>query len=351
LAVLGRAVGSWASDDSCAVLPDEPLPFSTPLETEITLFDVGRSHSSQVTLMGSGYAYEYRVNGIVEVVRGMGYNPRYEGLRPEQRRALHGRDFARMSAAGVNTVFGWDPAQFDGLMLDLAFEHGLGVAPPYDFDWRLDYGEASVRSRVRREVLSWVARYRHHPAVRMWAVGNETFHKLVPPAWCPEPATADQKARAVEFGEFYADLIDDIDALDPEHPVLYREAEESYVEWLREPLEQGGPRPWFVYGLNVYTGRLAEVLGSWPSSGLDSAVLVSEFAPGPEARPDGYGEQWAAIRSHPLRVIGGAVYVWFVEGPEEIDRVYGLVDSESRPVDASLDHIGRLFLAEAAGLP
>ena len=60
----------------------------------------------------------------------------------------------------------------------------------------LDGIDPAVRAAISAEVTGWVARYRDHPAVRMWALGNETFHKLVPPAWCRERPTATQAARA-----------------------------------------------------------------------------------------------------------------------------------------------------------
>jgi beta-galactosidase/beta-glucuronidase len=263
-----------------------------------------------------------------------------------ERRGRLERDFASMVGVGVNTVFGWDPAQFDGLTLDVAAAHGLGVALPFDFDFGLDYASEEVQASVRSEVLAWVERYRAHPALRMWAIGNETFHKLVPPAWCAQPPADEQASRASAFARFYVDLIDRVNALDPNHPVIYRAAEDSYVSWLREALADGRWRPWFVYGLNVYSPRLKEVLENWDQHGLDAAVLVSEFGPSPEERPAGFQQYWSWIRSHPDSVIGGAVYVWFTEGPEAVDRVYGLVDGQGQAVDGGLATIGELYLGE-----
>jgi beta-galactosidase/beta-glucuronidase len=300
-----------------------------------------------VAVQGGGLQYRYTVNGQPEVVRGMGFNPMYQHLSPAERRARLERDFAGMAGAGVNTVLGWDPAQFDGLTLDVAAAHGLGVALPYDFDWRLDFSSTEVQAQVRSEVLDWVGRYRWHPALRMWAIGNETFHKLVPPAWCSQPPLPEQVDRARALAAFYVDLIDQVHALDPDHAVVYRASEDSYVSWLGEALATGGPRPWFIYGLNIYTPRLKEVLESWDGHGLDAAVLVSEFGPAPEERPEGYREYWAAIRERPRVVIGGAVYVWFAEGPEEVDLKFGLVDSQGRPVDGALAVIGELYRADA----
>jgi beta-galactosidase/beta-glucuronidase len=338
-----------ANADPCTQLATEPLPFPGPGSAMAVASALGDAVPAvRAEVRGANYDYHYLVDGQPTVIRGMGYNPQYAGRGTDERSALHRRDFAAMAASGVNTVWGWNPVEFDGLTLDMAHEYGLGVALPYDFDWRLDFTDPSVRTAVRTDVLDWVARYRAHPALRMWAIGNETFHKLVPPAWCIVPPTAEQVTRAQALAGFYVELIDAVHALDPNHPIIYRASEDSYISWLAEALRAGGPRPWFVYGVNVYTPRLAEVLREWPNQGLDTALLVSEFGPGPEARPAGYREYWQVIRSHARSVIGGVVYVWFAEGPEEIDRVYGLVNPDGWAVDGALEVIRQVFSGDAS---
>ena len=338
-----------AGAESCTALAQDPLPFPGPASlAAVPSAMSGAEPSSHVELNGGRFSYRYGVNSQDEVIRGMGYNPRYAGLDIDRRAMLYERDFAQMAGAGVNTVFGWNPAEFDGLTLDLAAAHGLGVALPYDIDYRLDFADPATRAAITAEVLDWVARYRWHPALRMWAIGNETLHKLVPPSWCAEGPLPQRRAAGRAFGSFYAELIDQVHAADPDHPVLYREAEDSYVEWMRAALAPGGQRPWFVYGLNVYTARLGAVLDAWPSHGLDATALVSEFAPPPEERPDGYRRYWATVRSHPRAVIGGAAYVWFADGPEEIDRAYGLIGSGGQPVDGALEIIRQIFGGETS---
>lgn len=345
--VPGRSASGQVGGDPCTHLATEPLPFPGPSSAGVLDSSwADPSVASRVEVRGSGFTYSYLVQGRVEVIRGMGYNPRYAGLGADERAERYRRDFATMAASGVNTVFGWNPTEFDGLTLDVAHEYGLGVAPPYDFDWRLDFSDPVVRAGVQAEVLNWVARFQHHPALRMWAIGNETFHKLVPPAWCQAGPTPEQAGRARALAALYVELIDAVHALDPHHPVIYRASEDSYVGWLAEALAPGGPRPWFVYGLNVYTPRLAEVLQDWPARGLDAAVLVSEFGPAPEERPDGFRAYWEVIRAHPASVLGGVVYVWFAEGPEEVDWVYGLIGPDGSPVDGGLAVIRQLYTGE-----
>lgn len=364
--VAGDTAPGTASVDAEATIPLADAPSAAILPTAIAeptavahptsvRSDPTIPPRTRVEIVGSDYRFSYRVNGRPQVLRGMGYNPVFAGLSAEERAARYDRDFAAMRQAGVNTIVGWDTAGFDELLLDKANQHGLGIVMPYDLSWSLDYTDPTVRETVRRDVLGWVARYKDHPAVRMWGPGNEVLHKLVFPSWLQLKGDPAYEARADAFAEFYVDLIDRIHRLDPDHPVTYRDAEDGYVSRLREALQRGGvERPWFVYGINIYTTRLAEVIANWPSLGLDIPLFVSEFGPsgaGPADRPAGYRELWKITRAQPRYVLGGAPYVWTTDGPEEADRIFGLVDASGRPVDGSLAMIGRLYRGAPATEP
>jgi hypothetical protein len=55
---------------------------------------------------------------------------------------------------------------------------------------------------------------------------------------------------------------------------------------------------------------------------------------------------WQSIRKHPGWVLGGAVYAWTRNGPEGVDRNFGLTD-DGTPVDGrSLDMLAELFHQE-----
>lgn len=305
-----------------------------------------------VTVSGSRYQYSYQVGGQREVIRGMGYNPVYAHLPADERARLYDRDFSSMRQAEVNTILGWVSPEFDDLLLDKAHEHGLGVILPYDLSPDLDYTDTVVREAVWQDVLGWVVRYKDHPALRMWGIGNEVLHKLVFPSWMKVRGDPVLERRADAFADFYVALVEQVHQLDPNHPVTYRDAEDAYLPRLRDALNRGGAhREWFVYGVNIYTPRLRQVLDNWPAQGLDAALLVSEFAPGgagPSERPAGYREMWSMVRAHDTEVIGGAPYVWTTNGPEEVDRIFGLVDASGQPVDGSLAEIGRFYRGEAA---
>jgi hypothetical protein len=237
-------------------------------------------------------------------------------------------------------------------VLDAAARHGLGVGVPFELNQDLDYADPAVCAGLRGTMLEQVARYRSHPAVWFWTPGNEVIHRLIFPSWLRHQSDPAREARADSFARCYVHLIDAVHALDPDHPVIYRDAEEVYLGRIRDELQRDGmTRPWFAYGANVYTQRLDEILQHWPRQGLDVPLLLAEFAPGgtgPADRPEGFRKMWQTIRAYPRWVLGGAVYAWSSDGPEELDRVFGLVDGNDQPRDAALATIGELFGGAAA---
>jgi beta-galactosidase/beta-glucuronidase len=331
---------------ACGPAPYWPPAFPFPdLSQSVVPSETG---ASTVTVERGASNVVYRVNGYEDQVRGMGYNSRLSVLSNDKRRAILDRDFRLMRSIGVNTVVGWDPAEFDGLTLDVAQAHGLGVAIPYDVDFQVDLEEPSRRAQALAEILALVERYQHHPAVRMWAVGNELLQRTVPPVWCPpESFDAVSTAKARSLAAFIVEAADMVHARDPNHPVIYREAEEAYTSWLTEALQnRPAARPWFIYGVNGFTSRLGNVLDNLPGRGIDGPVLVSEFAPwdgARGARASGLRDLWAQIRAHQQQVIGASVYVWYTDGPETVDQHFGLVDSNGSPVDDALATIAELF--------
>lgn len=309
---------------------------------------IGDTGPSHVAVVGSDYHYQYIVNGEPQVIKGMGMNTQYASqLSPADRAARLDSDMAELSAMGVNTVLGWDPAEFDGVLLDAAQRHGIGVIMPFDLDPSADYTDPAVRQQLHDQVMAWVAQYHGHPALRMWGLGNEVLHKIVHPSWVG-PQDPERERQAEAFSDWLVATADDIHAADPDHPVTYRSAEDAFVDWVIAALDRhgGGPRPWFVWGTNCYQPYLGDIINHWNQLGMPTALWVSEFAPGGMAvpdRPDGFATMWGYVRSQPDWVLGGAVYAWTRNGPEGVDRNFGLTD-DGTPVDGrSLDVLTSLF--------
>jgi hypothetical protein len=295
--------------------------------------------------------WRYLVRGQPQVMRGVGYNPQYAALDPGERARLYQRDFGAMRQLGINTIEGWFEPQFDQLTLDYAARNGVGVLMPFELNQDWPYEDPNVRQSVLDHLSAYVERYKNHPAVRMWAPGNENLHRILYPHWTNQRNDPAVRARAAAFAAFLPVLVDRINALDPDHPVLYRDAEDVYLPTLAAAFRADGvERPWLVYGANVYSSaRLQQIVAAWPSQWLGGPLVISEFAPGgvsPAERAVGFEQDWAIIRSRPDVVLGGIAYTWATNGPEQLDRVFGLVDAQAIPTDGALAALSATYLAD-----
>jgi hypothetical protein len=332
---LARGLGAW-----CV------LVCLAAIETGPAWAQTAPTGPSRVRIEGTGFRYTYTVNGSPEVIRGFGYNllPGLEG--DAARQAQFRRDFRAIRAAGGNTIVGWEQRRFDRLLLDAAAENGLGVILPFELPPDADYADAGVRAELTGRALAWVAAYRDHPALRMWGLGNEVIHDMALPT--PE--------RVAAFARFLVEAADAVHALDPDHPVIYREAEDVFVVpyLTRAFAERPAERPWFVYGMNFFTFRLEEALARWPARGLPGPVVVSEYGPLgylPAARPVGYVRLWRTLRGYPDYVLGGLAYVWHHRGPDPADPEFGLVDDDDVPRDGSLAALAGEYGSGESGAP
>jgi hypothetical protein len=296
-----------------------------------------------------GVPHSGEVSNDVEAIRGVGYNPWYAGLSADQRAALYNRDFSDMHEHGINTIEGWFENQFDSVTLDAAAQNEIGVLMPFELNQDWDYSDPNVQASILQRASDYVAKYKDYPAVRMWAPGNENLHRILFAHMVSQLNDPAAQARATAFAAFLPRLVDRIHTLDPSHPVVYRDAEDRYLPWIVNGFAQagGGDRPWLVYGANVYsTARLQDVVSRWPSQWPGRRLLISEYAPGgvgPADRPLGFQQEWQIISSRPDEVLGGLAYTWATNGPEDLDRVFGLVDPNGVPTDGALTALGAAY--------
>jgi hypothetical protein len=352
----GAMVGAWlalallapphglAEDEPMYEAPVAATPTDVVPDAAAPVADVG---PSVVTIEGEPFHYVYKVNGARQVLRGIGYNVPYAAQDRAWRAQRYDRDFAEMQAAQFNTLVGWDEREFDDLTLDKAQQHGLGVIWPYNLPPDGDYADPTYCATQTERVLSFVARYAGYPALRMWGLGNEVLHDM------PEQ---DHAAHAQAFAACYAGLVAAVHAADPNHPIIYRDSEDVWLDPVRLALiDRGLDQPWMVYGANIFTFRLRDLVAGWPDRGLGVPLVISEYGPtgyAADDRPGALVAMWNIIRQKRARnyVLGGSIYGWATDGIEAIDRVYGLTDPDGQPVDGALAAIAQRF-ATATGRP
>lgn len=300
-----------------------------------------KGRPSTVSIAPVASRFEYRVDGKKKRIRGVGYNAMTTGMSLEERRQRYAADFRMMRAARINTIVGWDPAEFDEVLLNAAADVNLGVILPLYLSPTSQYEDPTVRAQLLQDIRAWTERYKSYPALRMWGLGNEVLHGI----------GSARSTRAVAFARFLVEAADLVHELDPNHPVVYRGAEDVFLEPIAKALNDGKSRPWFVYGMNFFSYRMAQALSSGPAVQLSQPLMLSEFAPAgmnPPFRSAGYSKQWEIIQNFSQKVIGGCAYVWSTVGPEPLDRSFGLTDGRGHPVDDSLATLASLYLSERA---
>lgn len=312
---------------ACSLPPQTSL-LPPPPHTSLT-------HPSVVTIeKDPDGTWRYKVDGTPEWVIGIGYNPVYRYLPDDERKLRYQRDFQAFREAGITLLVMWtaekgalqDPV--DELLLDTAADYGIGAIIPFFFPPKEDYRNPVVQEQLRQHVIDTVQKFRNHPALRMWGLGNETLLELPQEMYRP-------------WAHTFLEEADLIHTLDPNHPVLYRESEDLYVVQLMRLFGRGGiDRPWLHYGMNIYTQRIDSILDGWNAAGFDKPLFIQEFGPPYDYdypnREANYLKMWASIRQHKQIVFGAAPYTWMAPGPDPYDGFYGLVSSETaRPMDGT----------------
>lgn len=114
---------------------------------------------------------------------------------------------AALHEAGGNTIRVWDTVNL-GLILDsaevnhLAVVVGLPVRYADPLSFYHDTNEVQEQYKALKQVVS---KYKHHPALLVWCVGNELYFPF--------------SRRYNDFYSAFADIVDMIHAEDPDHPV------------------------------------------------------------------------------------------------------------------------------------
>ncbi|MBN8821441.1 MULTISPECIES: glycoside hydrolase family 2 TIM barrel-domain containing protein [unclassified Spirosoma] len=191
----------------------------------------------------TGQSYELLRNGKPYFIQGAGGKSHFE----------------RLKACGGNSIRIWDDLDADQILaqaqrLDLTVLFGIWVGKEAD---GFDYHDRQAVDQQFEQIRKTVLKYRNHPALLMWCVGNE---------WAQD---------ANNFGVF--DEVNRIAAmiheLDPDHPVTTAIAPDSgRAIWLvRERCPEID-----ILSFNVY-GTISSVNQYLKEGGWTKPYLISEF--------------------------------------------------------------------------
>lgn len=257
---------------------------------------------SKVSVEHGATGWELTVNGHPFYIKGVACN---DGL-------VDGVDYLKMVAeTGANAVRVYGDVTDE--YLNLAQRYGLMVNVGFWTDAVRSHSTISYRdnayTRSQREAaLAYVRRFKNHPSVLSWTLGNETFIFSEP----------EQEREA--YGAFLADLVKAVHKEDPYHPIVYSSSYTRDLPYLKRFVPDID-----IVGVNV-TGGAGPAVAWVERNGFDKPVIVSEFAPlgawemrkDPNNMPydpfdhmkaDLYRSSWRQMQANPKSCIGGFAFV------------------------------------------
>lgn len=218
-------------------------------------------------------------------------------------------DLARLKAAGANSVRTWDAENTDALLEEaqkLGMTVTLGIWLGQERQG-FNYNDPEQVARQTERVRSLVLRYKDHPAVLMWGLGNEM------------EGTGDNAA----IWSAINSLADMVKKLDPNHPVMTVVAEIGGAK-VRN-LHRLCPNI-DVVGINSYAGA-ESIPKRYKEAGGSKPYVLTEFGPpgtwevgktawGAILEPSStekanwYRRAWEQAIAHQPVSLGGYAFVW-----------------------------------------
>jgi GT2 family glycosyltransferase len=241
-----------------------------------------------------------------------------------------GRDLSAIAAAGFNAVRVYTPPPAS--LLDQAQAEGLRIIVGLPWPQHVAFLDGRAMSDgIRRDIVGQVRELAPHPAVLMFALGNE-----IP------PGVVRWHGRA-RIERFLRELCDDARAASPRS--LF-----TYVNY--PPTSYLDLSPFDLYAFNVYLHHerdLREYLGRLQNLSGSKPLLLAEA--GADSVREGYEGQAAITGMHVRAAFeegacGAVAFAWTDEwwrgGCDVTDWAFGLVDRDRRPKPA-LDAVARAF--------
>jgi hypothetical protein len=233
------------------------------------------------------------------------------------------------------------------VLLDKAHELGLRVILPFQLPPQVElvnYEDDAAKTNLVANLRAWARRFRDHPALLMYAPGNEVLTAMQ--SYFPQ-----DRWQQAAYAAFCREMADAIREADPSHPVIFREAETRSVELMRRAFDDGITRPWLLLGTNLYgpmttfRRELAQRQElTWRLPGV-----ITEFAPVGYRTADRPGVVTEMVRmTEGAGLLGWVLYAWTTDGPEPLDATLGLVTGSGQPVDGTLRALELSLQANAA---
>lgn len=218
---------------------------------------------SQTTVEKVDDAWIMKVDGEPFEVRGatFGYDKDVEN---------YDTYFKDLKFLGVNTIRTWATGDNTSQLLDAAHANGIKVMigiwmrhgrPGMEDDDSFNYlTDAYGMESMYNTAVETVEKYKNHPAVLTWGVGNEVYLNM---------ATDEEK---LAYSKFLERICSDIKSIDVNHPVASVEAWTFGLEWWEKHVPSLD-----IYGLNIYGAGANYLQGELEKRNIDKPYVITEF--------------------------------------------------------------------------
>jgi hypothetical protein len=206
-----------------------------------------------------------QVDGQPFFVKGITYGIKFNADELEN-------NFKMLDELGANAIRTWGCGDDTQAILDMAEKHHIkvmlgiwmrhGRAGAEGIDNFNYVTDEAGKAKQRADALAWVEKFKDHPAVLCWGVGNEVTLNI---------ATEPEK---VAYAKFLEEVIQDIKKTDPKHPVA------SVSAWLTDlPYWQKYTPSIDIYGINTYGWGASAIPAELAKVGAKRPYFVTEFGP------------------------------------------------------------------------
>ena len=221
-------------------------------------YQVSLALCSNVRVVKKGEKWSLLVDGHSFYIKGAGC-----GIH----KGTGGEDYLLLAQQlGANTVRTWGIDQGTKEYLDTALKYGLRVCAGIWIDYATSENNVSFikgpyKEKKEKEILEYVEKFKRHPAVLIWGVGNECIY------------FTESEEEKVALCKFIDQLAQKIHQIDPYHPVMYASSNFVELKYIKEYIPSID-----IVGMNVYPS-LRVCHGVWEKLEVNKPYILTEFGP------------------------------------------------------------------------
>ncbi len=257
----------------------------------------------KTTVKKEGNAWHLYVNNQLFPVKGVTFGE-------EVTKETIGAYLKDLKFLGVNTIRTWGTNDNTKILLDSCQAYGIKVMvgiwmrhgrPGMEGDDNFNYlKDTKGMEDMYKGALETVNRYKNHPAVLYFGVGNEVFLNIA--------TDEEKKAYAI----FLEKICSDIKKADPDHPVVSVEAWTFGLQWWKEYTPSVD-----IYGINVYGGGANQLPDEFQKQGINKPYVITEYGVNGEweAKEDKNGVRTEPGDEQKYSVIAKGYHDWIKSKP------------------------------------